>query len=196
MTWSPGRIALVVGAILLLSTPIRVNAAGGLLTQSDAPPGFGTLHSKAYTTGVRKMKVVTQTKGMGKGASSCDVLKAYKRDGWSRGMIQAFDSPGLLNIFELCENVFASTAGSQKAYATAASELTKAAAKVKGMKPIPGTAIGDSSEGVFAVQGGFINAEMLFRHGTAVVVMIYLGGSQFTGTAFVQTAQRANRRIP
>jgi hypothetical protein len=31
---------------------------------------------------------------------------------------------------------------------------------------------------------------------SAVVVMIYLGGSQFTGTAFVQTAQRANGRIP
>jgi hypothetical protein len=195
MGWLSGRVSLLAGVILLLSTTSRVDAAAGLLTQSDAPPGFGTLHSKMYTTWVTKMKVVTQTKGMGKSNSSCDMLKAYKADGWIRGLIQAFDSPGLLNDFELCENVFSSTTGSQSAYATAVSELTKAAAKVKGMKSIPGATIGDASKGVYGVHGGFINAEMLFRHETAVVVLIYLGGSQFTGSAFVRTAQRANGRI-
>ncbi len=175
----------------------RVMAAGGhpLLLQSDAPPGFGKLHTKVYTTWVKKMKVTTKTTGLGKGANSCDALKGSKKDGWVRGMIQAFDSPSILSDFELCESVFLTAAGAKTASSAATADLTKQAAKVKAMKPIPGLSIGDASRGVFAVQGNFVNAELVFRHGTAVVLLLYLGSGQFTGAAFVAAAQRANGRI-
>jgi hypothetical protein len=132
---------------------------------------------------------------MGKSTESCPQYRAFKADGWAAGTIQAFDSPGLLSAFELCEDVFHSVAGAQSAYATATSDMTKHAAKVKGMGPIAGTHVGDASQGVFGLQGSYVNAELIFRHGSVVVLMLYLGSSQFTGTAFLGTAQRANGRI-
>jgi hypothetical protein len=189
-------VMLLAGVILLLSSTSGVEAAGGLLRQRDAPPGFGALHSKVYTAWAKTMKVVTRTKGLGKSTYSCDVPKAYRADGWIRGLIQVFESPGLLNDFDLCENMFSTSAGAQSAYVTAAGIITREAAKVKGMKRIPGVTIGDASEGVSGARGGFVTAAILFRHGAAVVTMIYLGTGRFTGAAFVQTARRANDRIP
>jgi len=190
-------IALAGMFVLMSGAAPAARAAGmkPLLLQSDAPPGFGKLHTKVYTTWVKKMKLVTKTKGLGNGTMTCDALRGSKQDGWVRGMIQAFDSPGILSDFELCESVFSATAGAKTAYAAAATELTKAAAKTKGMGPIPGLSIGDASRGVFAVQGNFVNAEIVFRHGAAVVTVLYLGSGQFTGKQFVGTVQRANRRI-
>ena len=190
-------IALVTVFGVTAGAAPRVLAASGsgLLLQSDAPPGFGKLHTRVYTTWVKKMKVPTTTKGMGKSDMTCDALTGSKKDGWVRGMIQAFDSPGILSDFELCESVFSAKAGAKTAYTVAVAELTKAAAKTKGMGPIPGLSIGDASRGVFAVQGNFVNAEIVFRHGTAVVTVLYLGSGQFTGKQFVATVQRANNHI-
>jgi hypothetical protein len=190
-------IALVTVFGVTAGAAPRVLAASssGLLVQSDAPSGFGKLHTSVYTTWVKKMKVPTTTKGMGKSDMTCDALTGSKKDGWVRGMIQAFDSPGLLSDFELCESVFSATAGAKTAYTVAVAELTKAAAKTKGMGPMQAPTIGDASHGVFGIQGNYVNAELVLRHGTAVVTILYLGSGQFSGKAFVATVKRANSGI-
>jgi hypothetical protein len=187
-------LVTVFGVTAGAAPPALAASSSGLQVHRDAPPGFGKLHTKVYTTWVKKMKVPTTTKGMGKSDMTCDALTGSKKDGWVRGMIQAFDSPSILSDFELCESVFSATAGAKTAYTVAAAELTKAAAKTKGMGPIPGLSVGDASHGVFAGQGNFVNAEVVFRHGTAVVTVLYLGSGQFTGKAFVATVKRANSR--
>jgi hypothetical protein len=172
-------------------------AATGPLQPSDAPPGFGKLHTKVYTSWAPTMHVTEKTKGFGgKGKGTCQNDAVYKADGWSRGVIQGFDSPNILAQFVLCEADFSSVAGAKKAYSWGATDFAKQSAKVKGMQPMTGVKVGDKAMGEFDLKGGLVSAELLWRHGSSVVILIYLGSSAYKGTTFVATANRADARIP
>jgi hypothetical protein len=184
-------------SLFLVAHPAPSFATGaGPLRQSDAPPGFGTLHTKVYSAWAATMHITETTKGLGKGKGLCQNNAVYKADGWSRGVIQGFDPPNILAQFVLCEADFSNVAGARKAYAWSAADFAKQSAKVKGMQPMTGVKVGNKAMGEYDLKSGLVSAELLWRHGSSTVVLIYLGASTYKGTTFVATANSADGRLP
>jgi hypothetical protein len=133
---------------------------------------------------------------------SCDVPHSFARQGWRKGLIQAFDSAKSQTTLQMCVSLFKTSRGAHAAYVYRTDRQLKLLIKLGEMKQLATPQIGDEAltvgGGDLCKCGGMTAArtyEIVFRHDNALVDLGYQGSSSVTQVGFERLAVRINSNL-
>lgn len=170
------------------------------VSQHAAPAGFGHSHLHLY----RRFQTTLHVKDMAGGVptdSTC-VLPSSIRTGWKEGLLQAFDRPGIQYALQLCAARYNTVAHAHAAYRTWLEGSIAPRIKMRLAGKVGAGHIGNESIGLSTAPDkcpcgrlGNGTYELLFRRGTTVVDVTYLGPFSYAWSKFARLVRGTDRQL-
>lgn len=192
-------LTLVLGGNALAAS-YRLQSAA--LQGHDVPAGFGASHLKLFTHFASSM-TISAAAGHIPMQSVCAIPTSFKSDGWQQGMVQAFDRTNRNWTLQLCASLFRTPQGAHAAYEELVTKNLLPTIKVNLAHKLALATVGDESSAlqragkdcVCDLKPTIRTYEVVFRHGSAVVDLTYVGSMTFSAAQFRALASGSNSRL-
>ena len=202
--WKIAAVACCLASVLSATTTLAAvsHLKSAKLRANQAPAGFSRPHLKVYTHFVPTMQVTTSIAGRAS-TSSCSLPASFQGDGWTQGLIEAFDRSGPSHALELCASLFADSHGAHAAYLTEVSTILTPRVKLNLAHAIRVSRIGDEASGITTAEKkcacsqipDLVTYEIVFRHDNALLDLSYAGPPTFSLSSFERLVTGTNTKL-
>jgi hypothetical protein len=173
-----------------------------LLPAAAVPSIFAHPHVKVYHRFSATLQVRTTVAGMA-GNSTCTLPTSLAGDGWTQGMIEAFDRSSTTSALQLCGALFHTTHGAHLAYQQLVQAHFQPLLTAKYAVHLATPRIGNEVSGINRTGVGCACApkdvphsyEIVFRHDNAVLDLAFSGPVTVSPAQFVRLVTRTNAEL-
>ena len=192
--------SILVVVALALAVPVPAGAASGPVTDlrtgvlrtSEVPAGLSAGHIKRFGRFSTTL-AISVSGSPHSSTSSCEQPRSFTRDGWIQGLIAVY-GVHLLPFLEICSALFRETRGAHAAYrALARLERVRSAGRPVRRLPVP--PVGAEFQALGLTQNKLAAYDLVFRHGNAVINLVFLGESTVSARRFEHLASLIDARL-